>query len=197
MSGAVACLWTICELASSTRKPIALRAAHFVILRIAIDAGVAMIAYGILIAVLGSLDWFTGPFPVLMAGACGPGIVRSQFAFLGGGDDRYFGPAEWYSNRIKTIDLVIDDISAVEQSRWMAKALPWLVAQGVTTIEIRIRTYVNGLDRLDAEERRRELDFIDEVVGDGGLKPSEKIEQLVQRMLDIGGRRQVRSLTKR
>ncbi|WP_157250827.1 hypothetical protein [Nonomuraea typhae] len=186
------------ELFAARRKPPSIKAAHWICYRFACDGSTAVLAFVLLGAALEGLKWFTGPWPVLLAGLVGPALLRSQLAILGSGSENsYYGPAKVYARLQGYINQQIDDIGSVEQSRWVRRcAVPQLCKVPLSEVRECVVTYLNGLDRMSAAERKKTIAALDGTVDDPNFSHQEKVGAIVALLIDVGGRRQVKMLMK-
>src|SRR2546430_12524957 len=77
--GTAACI-ALVEMCAARRKAPTWRAAHWILIRLGLDAGAAALAYPIVLLVVRTPPWFRGPWPIAVAGAAGYAILRGQFA---------------------------------------------------------------------------------------------------------------------
>ncbi|MGW0218577.1 hypothetical protein ACWDXH_29725 [Micromonospora chokoriensis] len=192
----LASLIALIEVVTWRRKPATVKAIHWISLKLMLEGGTAAFAHAALVAALGGLSWFNGPWPPLVAGLAGPALLRSQLALLGSGQEAsYYGPANAYCRLQRRINQAIDDICAVSQSVWInRKVMPFIFQIPLERLEERVRTYINALDRLSDSERQERLDFVRSVLNDTKAKDSDRYHAIVQRLLDDGGQRFVKSL---
>lgn len=199
LSGGLAALLSLIELQNARRKPPCLRACHWVIVRLAFDAGTAMLAYSALTAALSGLSWFTGPWPIVVAGLAGPALLRSQLALLGSGQEsNTYGPANVYKRIQRSIDRTIDDIGSVTQSEWVTrKAVPAMRVLDLSEIRAQVTVYVKSVEDLAPRKRDERIAWIEATVLDSSTDHDQKIEAIVQYLIDNGGRRLVRTMVRR
>lgn len=195
IAAALACLFSLIELAAGQKSGIPLQSWHWVGLRLAIEGSTAAVAYAAFIAALSGLTWFVGPWPVLLAGLVGPAILRSQLALLGSGEeDAFYGPAQSYRRLQKRIDTEIDDVCNVTQAHWVTtKALPGMMKMPFDAAIETARTYYNGLDRLTDAQKADECTYLDDLLKDAS-PDEDRYRSLIYRLLKTGGRRLVKKL---
>jgi hypothetical protein len=181
------------------RKAPCLRACPYLLILFAFDASSAMLAYAVLLEALKGLTWFVGIWPALLAGLCGPALLRSQLALLGSGQESaYYGPANRYRRLQSNIERTIDDITASVQANWIAtKALPAISRISIDELRLQSETYVKGLSRLKQDEMDLLLTQFSLILLDPASSDAERVEAVVQLLIDNGGRRLVRSLMRR
>ena len=197
-AGVLATLLGLVELASARKKALSHRALHWILLRLLIDGATAALAYAVLITAFEGLKWFKGAWPVVVAGLAGPALLRSQLALLGSGEEsRTYGPANVYRRVQKVVDEAIDEIGSVAQSEWVnRKVLPSIRILSLTDMMHRADSYLNSLDRLTTEKYKEEITFIKVTIAEQATSEDAKRRAIVQRLLDGGSRRFVRSLMK-
>ncbi|MBF9134773.1 hypothetical protein I0C86_38485 [Plantactinospora sp. S1510] len=186
------------EILTWRRKPATLRALHWIAFKLAMDGATAATAHAALVAALSGLSWFHGVWPPLVAGLAGSALLRSQLALLGSGQEAaYYGPANAYVRLQKRINQAIDDICAVTQTEWVTdKIMPKLRQIPLSRVEEQATTYLRALDRITEEQCEEQLSYIRSVVNDLDTKDDDKYRAVIQRLLDTGGRRFVKSLGK-
>jgi hypothetical protein len=186
------------ELASARKKPLSFRALHWLVLRLLIDGATAALAYAVLVSAFEGLKWFRGAWPVVVAGLAGPALLRSQLSLIGSGEEsRAYGPANVHRRVQRLVDHAIDDIGSVAQSRWIhRKVLPAISGTSLNEIRNRTEVYLKSLDRLTTAQYTKHMDFIDATVAEAGTSEDAKRRAVVQRLLDSGSQRFVRSLMK-
>lgn len=198
LCGAIAITISAIELGGSTVNKPTLRATHWIILRVLIDLGTAIAAILILESALSGLDWFTGAWPALVAGLCGPALIRSQLAILGSGqEEKYYGPANRYSQLREWIDSSIDDIgSAVRSTRISEKVIPRIKDIPLEELGDIIERYIKDLNRLPHEEKMRRIEYTHSTLQDEATSEKEKLSALVNMLLDVKAMRLIRRLEK-
>lgn len=189
---------SLCELFNASRKPPAFRAAGWILVLFCFDAGSGLLAYAVLAATLDGLTWFVRPWPILLAGLCGPALLRSQLALLGSGQESsYYGPAARYRRVQRQIELKIDGLGAAAQSDWVARAVPKVERIHLDELELRITNYVKALESLDDTKREEMLDYFWQTLMDGTIDDRQKCRYVVQKLIDNDCRPCVRSLVRR
>ncbi|GIG88107.1 hypothetical protein [Plantactinospora endophytica] len=188
----IAAVISVINLTTARKKMPSWHALHWVVLRIAVDALASLAVYHLLATQLPDVDWL--PL-MLVAGLSGPALLRTQISFMAN-DQRltHYGPASVYGRLQKALDAAIDDVSSTQQSQWLSNsALPLIERLELDRIRTRVEHYLKGLDRLTEAQQSRELRYLHDVVNDNTDHRS-KCRTIVQRLLDTGGRRLVRSL---
>ena len=149
---------SLLEIFNSTRKPPAWRAAPWILALFSFDGFSSCLVYGLLGEALKGLTWFTGAWPMLLAGLCGPALLRSQLALLGSGqEENYVGPAQRYRKLRQRLEVAIDEEGAAAQGNWVAtKALPAIVHISILELRQQIVNSVKALDKI-TEIRRAEI----------------------------------------
>jgi hypothetical protein len=173
------------------------RAGHWLFLRLAFEGSCGSIAY-VLTASAAGLDQDSQVIRVVVAGLAGSTILRAQLAVDSKGKSRAFGPGTFYQRLRKEVDDNIDDIGGVAQSRWITdRVLPTISNLPLQEIARQAETYFNNLSRFTAKEHESIARFIGETVLEEDTLDEQKRRVLVQRIIDEGGRRFVKSLVKR
>lgn len=182
------------ELAASLTKPPPWRASLFIFCRIGLDGISGVLVLYLLRSVYGNAAWFTGVVQVLISGALGPALLRSQIA-LPGPDNTVKEIALRPYRKLRTIlDTKIDTISAVSESRWIqCTVMPALNKHDLEYLVERIEYYIRNLDRLDEAQRDASITLIKELAADGCDETVAR-RALLQHLLDNGGRSVVKSL---
>lgn len=198
LAGILAGALCLCELFNASRKPPALRACGWILVLVGFDVAAGLLVYAVLVETLKGLTWFVGAWPVLLAGLCGPALLRSQLALLGSGQETsYHGPAVRYRRVQKQIELKIDRLGAAAQSDWVAKAVPQIERIGIDELDLRISNYVKALEGIDDVKRKEMLDYFDQTLTDVTLSESLRYRYVVQKLVDNECRQCVRSLLRR
>lgn len=199
LSGGLASLLSLVELANARRKSICLRATPLVAIRLAFEFGTGILAYSLLVLAFEGLKWFTGPWPVVIAGLAGPALLRSQLALIGSGQESAaYGPANIYRKFQGILDRWIDDVSSVVQSDWIvSKATPAIKSIPLASVQDRAVTYIKGLDSLPERDRIKRIKWIKDTTADRLVSEDDKYTTIIQYLLDNGGRRLVRSMARR
>jgi hypothetical protein len=147
---------SLCELFNASRKPPAVRAYGWILVLFGFDAASELFSYAVLVEALKGLTWFVGPWPVLVAGFCGPALLRSQLALLGSGQESsHYGPAVRYRRVQKQIEVRIDRLGAAAQSDWVAKAVPQIARIDLDELGLRVINYVKALEDIDEMKASR------------------------------------------
>jgi hypothetical protein len=198
-SGGIAAILSLIELVNARRSPPCIRACHWITIRLAVDSGAAMLAYGVLISVFAGLSWFTGAWPMVVAGLAGPALLRSQLALLGSGQESStYGPANVYKRAQKLIDDNIGEIGRIAQSEWVnykaAPAIGGLDFEDTCKIAKLFIEETNKITR--PSERKRRIDALDGVMSDGNLSNERKCRYIIQNLVDSGGIRLARALVR-
>jgi hypothetical protein len=198
-AGLVAGAISLFELFNASRKPPCRRAFLWILVLFGFDAASGLIAYALLAEALKGLTWFTGPWPVLLAGLCGPALLRSQLALLGSGQESsYYGPAVRYRRVQKGIERKIDQINAAQQSEWIVtKVLPCLESISIQELDIQVTNYVKAVDGITSDERTEILDYVSETIADVLLDDTSKRRAIAQKMIDSDSREFVKNLSRR
>jgi len=198
LSGGLAALLSLMELINARRRPPSFRATHWILGRLAFDAGTAMLAYPILTAALGGLTWFTGALPIVVAGFAGPAFLRSQLALLGSGQEsNTYGPANVYKRIQKQIDDNISEIGLIAQSEWVFDKVPLILLLDLEETCKWMKGHIETTPKMKPSERKMRLQIIDDAFGDASLSPEKKIQSVTQCLVDAGGIRLARSLVRR
>lgn len=199
LAGLLAGTLALCEVFNMSRKRPALRACGWIFVLFGFDASSGMLAHALLVELLKGLTWFTGPWPILVAGLCGPALLRSQLALLGSGQElAHYGPAVRYRRVQKQIERKIDDLSAASQSNWLAcKAIPLVSHVSMGEVQLQVTNYVKALARLTEDEQQAMLDYLNETFVDTSLTSEQKYRQVVQYLMDKDCRVAVQSLVRR
>ena len=186
------------ELINARRRPPSFRATHWILGRLAFDAGTAMLAYPILTAALAGLTWFTGALPIVAAGFAGPAFLRSQLALLGSGQESStYGPANVYKRIQKQIDDNISEIGLIAQSDWVLDKVSLILLLDFEETCKRIMEHIETTNKINPSERKKRRQLIDDAFGDATLSSEKKIQSVTQCLVDAGGIRLARSLVRR
>jgi hypothetical protein len=196
-ASAIAVFLSGIELTASLRRPLSWRAAHYVILRLLLDASTAALALIILSGALSGLKWFSGAWPSLVAGLAGPAILRSQLAIIGSGQESsYYGPATVFVRVQKNLDSAIDDIGAATQATWLTmKAMPAIRRMSLLQLKGAVDTYLAGTARISPRRLTLSRAYISSVMADS-TNDEEKVRAILQHLLDNGGRRLIYRLVR-
>lgn len=198
LSGGLAALLSLMELVNARRRPPCLRATHWILGRLAFDAGTAMLAYPILASALAGLTWFTGALPIVVAGLAGPAFLRSQLALLGSGQEsNTYGPANVYKRIQKQIDDNISEIGLIAQSDWVLDKVPLILLLDLEETCKRMKGHIETTNKIKQSERKTRLQMIDDAFGDASLSSAKKVQTATQCLVDAGGIRLARSLVRR
>jgi hypothetical protein len=197
-SGLLAGCLAVIELLIATKKPPAFRALPWILVLFALDGSAGMLVFGLLSQILQGLTWFVGAWPVLLSGVSGPALLRSQLALLGSGEETsYYGPAVRYRRIQKGVERRIDQLGAVAQSDWIAKALPEVLKIDISEFQLRVTNYVKLDDTIDEVKKHELLEYIEETLTDNTLDPDSKFRAVVQKLTDNGSRQCVKGLVRR
>lgn len=185
LAAALAAFLAVLELGNATRKPPAFRAGGWILVLCGFDASSGLIAHALLLEVLKGLAWFGGVWPALMAGLCGPALLRAQLALLGSGQESVqYGPAVRYNSIRKQVMWRIDQLGAGAQTAWVVKAIPKVTSLGLIEFETTVTTFIRALGEIGEAERDRLLNYVGEVFKDPALEDSAKERQIIQWLLD-------------
>ncbi len=192
----LAALLSTLELAASLTKPPSWRASIFIFFRVGLDGIGSILVLYLLRSVYGNTTWFTGVVQVLMSGALGPALLRSQIALPGPDNTVKEVGLRPYRKLRSILDVKIDTISAVSESRWIqCTVLPVLNKLALEYLVERIEYYIRNLDRLDQAQRDASITLIKELAADGCDEIIAR-RALLQHLLDNSGRSVVKSLCK-
>jgi len=196
LAGGLAGILAVTELFNAGRKAPCLRACPLLLILFGFDAASAMLAHAVLLEALKGLSWFTGVWPALVAGLCGPAILRSQLSLLGSGQESsFYGPANRYRRLQVYVEGAIDDITSSVQANWIAtKAMPAIRHVSLDELRTQTENYVKGLGRLGDDARRKLLEQLQDLFLDPVADEPEKIKGVVQLLVDNNGRRLVKLL---
>ena len=194
----LAAIVSLSGLLSAHRRRLSWRAGFYVLARLSVDAISGLLAALLITNAYPNVEVLQDPaMQALISGLAGPAFLRSQINLVGrrlGG--RTIGPAALFGQFMAWIDDSIDQISAVEQSRWMAsEVIPGISRQTCKEIADSAEVYLRGLERLDKRRRDTSLKYIADTLkaadDDRDIKSKKAI---VQHMLDNNGRRFVKTL---
>jgi len=178
------------ELTTSLDKPLSWRATHWVLLRVGVDALLGLIAYPFLLAATnGSIV-----AAILLGSLAGPAVLRAQVITVN--RTLHMGPAA-IEPLLKKIDDTIDDIGAVAQSAWVnGQVLTAIQAMPVDEVRNRAIAYVRGVRRFKQADLTRIENFINNTANDANSDDDTKRRFLVEKLLDLKGRRLVASIAR-
>jgi len=178
------------ELTTSLDKPLSCRATHWVLLRVGVDALLGLIAYPFLLAATnGSIV-----AAILLGSLAGPAVLRAQVITVN--RTLHMGPAA-IEPLLKKIDDTIDDIGAVAQSAWVnGQVLTAIQAMPVDEVRNRAIAYVRGVRRFKQADLTRIENFINNTANDANSDDDTKRRFLVEKLLDLKGRRLVASIAR-
>ena len=144
------------------------------------------------------LEWRNTWWIWIVAGATGPAIARMKIVSLGRGEhERAFGLAHFYEPVRDHVEDQIDDIGATEEARWLhEEVLPTLVEAGATPDDVgrQFQEWIRLRTNMSETTRLREIEYVDEVLGDARSEDAQRIEALVTRACSVGAHRMVESL---
>jgi hypothetical protein len=184
------------ELLSSLQKPLSRHAWFWVALRLVFEGGWGAIAYAVFATTPG-LTGISQWIRAILAGFTGSAILRLQLAVSGKGRSRGIGPGVVYQNFCRKVDANIDDIGGVAQSNWITyRVLPTLQYLSVAAVVEQTETYLNNLSRLTDRQRQAITTFIHDTASEDSTSDQQKRRALVQRVIDEGGTRFIKSLVK-
>ncbi len=104
LAGLLAAALSFIELVAGRRRTPTWKAAHWIAIGLLFDVAAGSLAYSILLLAFGDVKWFTGFWPILIAGLAGPALLRSQLALFGSGQEAsYLGPAVVFGSLQKAI----------------------------------------------------------------------------------------------
>lgn len=187
-AGLLSALLGFVELAAGRRKPLSVRAWHWILGRLTIDGFTGAVSYGILNSALQGLDWFEGPIPVVVAALAGPAVLRSRLSLISvGTGDRTIG-INAHARLLRLIDDQIDDIGAEAQARWRRETAQALAVLPLAEIAERADAYLRNLDRL-RKTYQDEHEWLEATVAEDSTPEETRRDAIIQRLLDIGGRR--------
>jgi len=178
------------ELTTSLDKPLSWRATHWVLLRVGVDALLGLIAYPFLLAATnGSIV-----AAILLGSLAGPAVLRAQVITVN--RTLHMGPAA-IEPLLKKIDDTIDDIGAVAQSAWVnGQVLTAIQAMPVDEVRNRAIAYVRGVRRFKQADLTRIENCINNTANDANSDDDTKRRFLVEKLLDLKGRRLVASIAR-
>jgi hypothetical protein len=178
------------EVVGQRRRYIYPRVYGWVLLRLLAHAGTAALAYGVLTLVFNGTKWFIEPYPMIVAGLCGPFIVRSQLAVLGSGQETTTsGPAARYRRILGWIDMQILEVIVISESIWVVqKAVPQALKVPMPDVHDHIKMYLTKTSRLTPAKRKKELEFLQQTLADPNITESDKVKVLVYRLLELDAR---------
>lgn len=156
-----------------------------------------MLAFSALTSAFAGLSWFTGAWPVVVAGLAGPALLRSQLALLGSGQESStYGPANVYKRVQKLIDDNIGEIGRIAQSEWVK----YEAAPAICTLDLEdtcktARKFIEETNKITRpSERKGRVKAVDEAMSDGNLSRERKCRDIIQNLVDSGGIRLARAL---
>lgn len=198
-AGLLAGALALCELFNASRKPPAMRAIGWILVLFFFDGGSALIIFALLKDAFKGLSWFTGPWPVIIAGLSGPALLRSQLALLGSGQEStYYGPANRYRRVQQGIERRIDQLGADAQSDWITKRMSFILELSMDEFSLKVKVFIKSLGPSFGTEQREELlAYIDETLTDSELDDLSKRRAIVQKLMDDGCRQCVKGLVRR
>lgn len=197
LSGLLAASLSFIELSNAKRKPLSVRATFYILLRLALDAGVALCARALLVShIINAPAWFTGVWPALVAGLLGPAILRSQFRFLKQHNiTTAYGIADIFGRVQKKFDGEIDDICSVAQATWInRRALPALRQIPLNEITQEACDYMRSLGNAKTKKPTAHIQYINSVANDPDTEKDDKYRCIITYLLENDGRRIIKSL---
>lgn len=199
LTGLIAGTLSVSEIFIARRKAISKRAIGFVIALFGVDGGSAMVIYPVVTGTFKGLTWFTGAWPVLLCGLCGPVLLRSQLSLLGSGQEEgLYGPAVRFRDFQKRLLKSIDEEGATEQSDWVnTKVLPLIKRINILDLRSRCESFIKALDYISDDHREAMLDHVRRTLDDSRIAEQDRRHAIVQYMLDGGYRRFVKGLVRR
>ena len=145
-AGILAGFLALCELFNASRKPPAIRAIGWILVLFLFDGGSALIIFALLKDAFKNLSWFTGPWPVIIAGLSGPALLRSQLALLGSGQEStYYGPANRYRRIQQGIERRIDQLGADAQSDWITRCMSYILEVSMDDFSLKVNLFIKSL----------------------------------------------------
>ncbi len=195
LSGVLAAGLSFLELVVSLRRTPTWRATHWIAIRLLFDVAAGSLAYGVLELAFGDVKWFTGLWPILIAGLSGPALLRSQLALFGSGlEAAHFGPAVVFASLQRAIDRRIADLEAVEESRWKSReVIPKLVRIPLVEVERMIVDYLEYPGHLEGDQSAH-IQFIKVTLADEASPVDVRCSAVVSRVLQLGGRRLIKEM---
>lgn len=135
----------------------------------------------------------SGVVGAVLVGAAGSAVARSRVLdYEKDGSPLPIGPTFVYDAGRRPIERELEDICAARQAAWVHEVLlPGLERQGVTPPDLgkQLKEYVSRLERLGVVRRRRERDWIDEVLKDSKQGVQAQREALVEKAMELEGYR--------
>ena len=198
LAGGVSAVLAYAELVNCRGRLPCWRASLLVMCRMAIEAGAGAASYSLVTAALHDVTWFTGIWPILLAGFCGSTLLRSQLALLGSGQESsYFGPAVVYQRLQRTIDREIKDIDSSWGEQWIYnKVLPSIGDLDPKILAARAKSYLEEFGKVSNSDLTQICDQFDTLVEDTHGDDETKRATLVRKVMKVGGKRFVRGLLK-
>lgn len=192
---ALAAILSTLELFTSLRKPPSWRAGIYILVRVSLDGISSLIVLAFLQSAYNNATWFSPLVQVAVSGVLGPAVLRSQIELPGGDNQaRRLGLQVLYGRIRASLDVKIDNISAVAESRWIQSiVLPKIKELGVDYLASRIEYYMRSLERLDQEQKEVQVRFVKQLEEEDTFEEA-KGRALLQYLMDNGGRSVVKSL---
>ncbi len=186
------------ELFNASRKPPAIRAVGWILVLFGFDGGSALAIYALLKVLFDGLSWFTGLWPIILAGFSGPALLRSQLSLLGSGQEStYYGPANRYRRVQRGIEKKIDQLGAAAQSNWVSKKLSFIQEIDMDDFELRVTTFLNSLgESFGDQEREQLLKYVNDTLSAEDIEDKDKRRAIMQKLLNGGCRECVKGLVR-
>jgi hypothetical protein len=196
MAGAVAMCASLLELVTARKRPPPLRAVHWVMLRIGVDALVGAVAYPVTKAVTGGTDSAGVAFA---AGLAGPVALRSVVVVdRPRGRSTSVGLERRYREWKAFVNERIDQLGAASQAEWVNDvALPRLAGVSLAELHQLTEIYFFDLYTTDLSKAKRAIAPITKVIALDALDEDEKRRRVVVELINSGQRVFVKSLMKR
>ena len=198
LAGLLAAALSFIELVAGRHRTPTWKAAHWIAIGLLFDVAAGSLAWELLILAFGDVKWFTGPWPILIAGLAGPALLRSQLALFGSGQESAkLGPAVVFGALQKTIDRRIASIGGSEESYWVSVVVvPKLKLLPLADIETMVIDYLGYPGHLEGDPSIH-IEYVKRVMADEASSPDVRCHSVVERLLQIGGRRLVKKMIKR
>ncbi len=167
----------------------------WVLLKVVIEGGAGAVMYPLLISAFKGLEWFVGAWPIVLAGLCGPALLRAQLALLGSGqEDRHLGPAVGYRYIQQTIGLQISIADADEVRRWINGTVLPSLDQTPSELREDARFYFESRSDVSPKAARAILGQMDAVLADANFDDVWKMKAILNLILAHQGKQYVMSL---
>lgn len=197
LAGLLAASLSFLELVVGRRRVPTWKATHWIFIGLLFDMAAGSLALVVLMLTFGDVKWFTGLWPVLIAGLSGPALLRAQLALFGSGQEAaYWGPAVVFGSLQKAIDRRIASIGASEESYWVSmEVVPKLKTLPIADIETMVIDYLSYPGHME-DDSAEHIAYIKQVLADKDASSDDRCHSIVQRLLSIGGRRLVKKMMK-